>query len=189
MAKSGTGERGIFNRGGLEKQVPQRRWEKLKDAIQPGVNPCGEIYLQSKQFCNLTSIVVRPKDDTDSLKRKMRLATLLGTYQATLTNFEYLSKKWKENCEDEQLLGVSITGYYDNALVRSDEMLEQLRQEAIETNKTYAKRFGKNPSTAITCVKPHGNSGQLLGVGSGMHPWFSPYFIRRVRISPWLTIS
>ena len=144
---------------------------------------CGEIYLQSKQFCNLTSIVVRPKDDTDSLKRKMRLATLLGTYQATLTNFEYLSKKWKENCEDEQLLGVSITGYYDNALVRSDEMLEQLRQEAIETNKTYAKRFGKNPSTAITCVKPHGNSGQLLGVGSGMHPWFSPYFIRRVRIS------
>jgi ribonucleotide reductase alpha subunit len=144
---------------------------------------CGEIYLQSAQFCNLTSIVVRPKDDLESLKRKIRLATLLGTYQATLTNFEYLSKEWKENCEEEQLLGVSITGYYDNVLVRNDEVLEQLRQEAIETNKKYAKRFGKNPSTAITCVKPHGNSGQLLGVGSGMHPWFAPYFIRRVRIS------
>lgn len=183
LVKARSGERGIFNRGGLEIQVPKRRWEKLKKAVQSGMNPCGEIYLQSKQFCNLTSIVVRPSDDALSLKRKMRLATLLGTYQATLTNFEYLSKEWKENCEDEQLLGVSITGYYDSKIVREDRMLSSLRQEAIETNKKYAKRFGKNPSTAITCVKPHGNSGQLLGVGSGMHPWFSPYFIRRVRIS------
>lgn len=183
LVKARSGERGIFNRGDLEKQVPQRRWEKLKKVSQPGVNPCGEIYLQSKQFCNLTSIVVRPKDDLESLERKIRLATLLGTYQAILTNFEYLSKKWKQNCEDEQLLGVSITGYYDNALVRQDEVLRALRQEAIDTNKKYAKRFGKNPSTAITCVKPHGNSGQLLGVGSGMHPWFAPYFTRRVRIS------
>lgn len=183
LVKAKSGERGIFNRGGLEKQVPKRRWEKLKNTVQPGVNPCGEIYLQSKQFCNLTSIVVRPNDDLESLKKKMRLATLLGTYQATLTNFEYLSPEWKANCEDEQLLGVSITGYYDNALVRQDEVLSALREEAIETNKKYSKRFGKNPSTAITCVKPHGNSGQLLGVGSGMHPWFAPYFIRRVRIS------
>lgn len=183
LVKAKSGERGMFNRGGLERQVPKRRWDKLKDAVQPGVNPCGEIYLQSKQFCNLTSIVVRPNDDIESLKRKMRLATLLGTYQATLTKFEYLSKEWKENCEVEQLLGVSITGYYDNAVVRRDEVLSTLRQEAVEVNKKYAKRFGKNPSTAITCVKPHGNSGQLLGVGSGMHPWFAHYFIRRVRIS------
>ncbi|PIT91293.1 ribonucleoside-triphosphate reductase [Candidatus Kaiserbacteria bacterium CG10_big_fil_rev_8_21_14_0_10_49_17] len=181
MARSG--ERGIFNRGDLDKQVPQRRWEKLKGKSQVGVNPCGEIYLRSKQFCNLTSIVVRPKDTMEDLKRKMRLATILGTYQATLTNFEYLSKEWKENCEEEQLLGCSITGYYDNKLVREDKNLDTLRKEAIKTNKKYAKRFKVNESTAITCVKPHGNSGQLLGVGSGMHPWFSKYYIRRVRIS------
>lgn len=183
LVTSGSGERGIFNRAGLESQVPKRRWAKLKDQKQVGVNPCGEIYLRSKQFCNLTSIVVRPHDTMADLKRKMRLATLLGTYQATLTNFEYLSKEWKENCEEEQLLGVSITGYYDNPIIRDDTNLETLRDEAMRINKEYAKRFKKNPSTAITCVKPHGNSGQLLGVGSGMHPWYAPYYIRRVRIS------
>ncbi|MEA2701393.1 MAG: hypothetical protein QOE22_102 [Candidatus Parcubacteria bacterium] len=183
LVTSGSGERGIFNRGGLEKQVPARRWAKLKGQTQVGVNPCGEIYLRSKQFCNLTSIVVRPADTMASLKKKMRMATILGTYQATLTNFEYLSKDWKNNCEEEQLLGVSITGYYDNAIIRNDKNLDTLREEALVVNKEYAKRFKRNPSSAITCVKPHGNSGQLLGVGSGMHPWFSPYFIRRVRIS------
>lgn len=183
LVTSGSGERGIFNRGGLEAQIPKRRWEKLRDKTQVGVNPCGEIYLQSKQFCNLTSIVVRPKDTVQSMNRKMRLATIVGTYQATLTNFGYLSKEWKQNCEDEQLLGVSITGYYDNDVVRNDENLENLRNVALTTNKEYAKRFGVKESTAITCVKPHGNSGQLLGVGSGMHPWFSKYYIRRVRIS------
>lgn len=183
LVTSHAGERGIFNRGDLEKQVPKRRWAVLKDAKQPGVNPCGEIYLQSKQFCNLTSIVVRPHDSMEDLKRKMRVATLIGTYQATLTNFEYLSKDWKDNCEKEQLLGVSITGYYDNKLIRDDKNLDALREEAIKTNKKYAKKFGKNESTAITCVKPHGNSGQLLGVGSGMHTWYSHYYIRRVRIS------
>lgn len=183
LVSSGSGERGIFNRGGLEKQVPARRWEKLKDSPQVGVNPCGEIYLRSKQFCNLTSIVVRPDDDMANLKRKMRLATIIGTYQATLTDFGYLNKSWKKNCEEEQLLGVSITGYYDNAIVRSDDNLETLRQDAITTNQEFAKRFSAQPSSAITCVKPHGNSGQLLGVGSGMHPWFAKYYIRRVRIS------
>lgn len=183
LVTSGSGERGIFNRGGLENQMPKRRWELLKDKKQIGVNPCGEIYLQPKQFCNLTSIVVRPNDDMENLKRKMRLATLVGTYQATLTNFEYLSKDWKDNCEKEQLLGVSITGYYDNKIVRNDKNLDDLRSEAIKANKKYAKRFGVNESTAITCVKPHGNSGQLLGVGSGMHTWYSKYYIRRVRIS------
>ncbi len=183
LVTSGSGERGIFNRGNLEQQVPKRRWDKLKTLTQVGVNPCGEIYLRSKQFCNLTSIVVRPKDTMADLKRKMRLATIVGTYQATLTDFGYLTKEWHDNCEDEQLLGVSITGYYDNEIVRNDNNLDTLRNEAIAANKTYAKRFGKNPSTAITCVKPHGNSGQLLGVGSGMHPWFAKYYIRRVRIS------
>ena len=183
LVKSKSGERGIFNRAGLEKQVPARRWEKIKDERQMGLNPCGEIYLRSKQFCNLTSIVIRPKDTAETLKRKIELATLLGTYQSTLTNFGYLSKKWKENCEEERLLGVSLTGYYDNPTVRDDKVLDILKAHSIEVNKKYAKRFNINPSTAITCVKPHGNSGQLLGVGSGMHPWFAPYFIRRVRIS------
>ena len=183
LVTSGSGERGIFNRGGLEKQVPKRRWNMLRASKQVGVNPCGEIYLRSKQFCNLTSIVVRPADTMANLKRKIRLATILGTYQATLTDFEYLSKEWRENCEEEQLLGVSITGYYDNALVRNDKNLEALRDESIKVNKKYARRFKRNPSTSITCVKPHGNSGQLLGVGSGMHPWYAPYYIRRVRIS------
>ncbi len=183
LVKSKSGERGIFNRGGLEKQLPARRWAAIKDERQIGLNPCGEIYLRSKQFCNLTSIVIRPKDTVETLKRKMELATLLGTYQSTLTNFGYLSKKWKENCEEERLLGVSLTGYYDNPIIRDDKMLDTLKADSIETNKKYAKRFGINASTAITCVKPHGNSGQLLGVGSGMHPWYAPYFIRRVRIS------
>lgn len=183
LVSSGSGERGIFNRGGLEKQLPARRWKKLADQEQVGMNPCGEIYLRSKQFCNLTSIVVRPKDTLEDMKRKIRLATLVGTYQATLTNFGYLSDEWRINCEEEQLLGVSITGYYDNKTVRKDESLRELREAAVEANKKYAKRFGVNQSTSITCVKPHGNSGQLLGVGSGMHPWFAKYYIRRVRIS------
>jgi ribonucleoside-diphosphate reductase alpha chain len=183
LVTSGTGERGIFNRGGLKKQVPKRRWDEIKHVTQVGVNPCGEIYLRPKQFCNLTSIVVRPEDDMDCLKKKMRLATLVGTYQATLLDFGYLDKAWRDNCKAEQLLGVSITGYYDNAIVRDDNNLEALRAEAIKANKIYAKKLGANVSKAITCVKPHGNSGQLLGVGSGMHPWFAKHYIRRVRIS------
>ena len=193
LIKSGTGERGIFNRGGLMTQLPKRRidnWKKAEiiddqDVIVglPGSNPCGEITLRSKQFCNLTSIVVRPRDSVEDLKRKVRLSTILGTYQATLTNFGYLSKEWKENCDDEALLGVSITGYYDNKTIRNEKVLNELRIEAIKTNREYAKKFGINNSTCITTIKPHGNSGQLLYVGSGMHPWYAKYFIRRVRIS------
>jgi len=183
LVKSKSGERGLFNRGGLEKQVPSRRWELIKNEKQIGLNPCGEIYLKSKQFCNLTSIVIRPQDTMKTLAKKMEIATILGTYQSSLTNFGYLSKKWKTNCEEERLLGVSLTGYYDNKIIRNDVNLQNLKNVGIDTNKKYAKRFKINPSTAITCVKPHGNSGQLLGVGSGMHPWYAPYFIRRVRIS------
>jgi ribonucleoside-diphosphate reductase alpha chain len=193
LLKSGTGERGIFNRGGLMTQLPRRRIENWKKAgiiddqniivDLPGSNPCGEITLRSKQFCNLTSIVVRPHDTVADLKRKVRLSTILGTYQATLTNFGYLSKEWKENCEAEALLGVSITGYYDNKVVREAKVLKELREESIRVNREYAKKFGINSSTCITTVKPHGNSGQLLYVGSGMHPWYAKYFIRRVRIA------
>lgn len=193
LIKSGTGERGIFNRGGLMTQLPKRRIENWKKAGiiddqnvivgLPGSNPCGEITLRSKQFCNLTSIVVRPKDTIEDLKKKVRLSTILGTYQATLTHFGYLSKEWQENCEEEALLGVSITGYYDNKTIRDAKVLSELREEAIKTNKEYAKKFGINHSTCITTVKPHGNSGQLLYVGSGMHPWYAKYFIRRVRIA------
>ena len=193
LIKSGTGERGIFNRGGLMTQLPKRRINNWKEAGiiddqnvivgLPGSNPCGEITLRSKQFCNLTSIVVRPKDTIEDLKRKVRLSTILGTYQATLTHFGYLSKEWKENCDDEALLGVSITGYYDNKTIRNDNVLSQLREESIKVNKEYAKKFGINHSTCITTIKPHGNSGQLLYVGSGMHPWYAKYYIRRVRIS------
>lgn len=183
LIKSQTGERGIFNRGGLEKQLPRRRWQAIKDQRQTGVNPCGEIILRSKQFCNLTSIVVRAKDTAETLERKMKVATLLGTYQSTLTKFEYLSKEWQENCEEERLLGVSITGYYDNALSRDPYILKRLREVSIEVNQHYADRFGINRSTAITTLKPHGNSSQFLDTASGMHPRFAPYYVRRVRIS------
>ena len=193
LIKSGTGERGIFNRGGLMTQLPKRRIDNWKKAGiiddqnvivgLPGSNPCGEITLRSKQFCNLTSMVVRPNDTVEELKRKVRIATILGTYQATLTNFGYLSKEWKDNCDEEALLGVSITGYYDNKIIRTEEVLNVLREHAIETNLDYSKKFGINHSTCITTIKPHGNSGQLLYVGSGMHPWYAKYFIRRVRIA------
>ena len=193
LIKSGTGERGIFNRGGLMTQLPKRRIDNWKKAGiiddqnvivgLPGSNPCGEITLRSKQFCNLTSIVVRPHDTVEDLKRKVKLSTILGTYQATLTHFGYLSKEWKDNCEEEALLGVSITGYYDNKTIRNDRVLSELREESIKVNKEYAKKFNINSSTCITTIKPHGNSGQLLYVGSGMHPWYAKHYIRRVRIS------
>lgn len=183
LIKSRTGERGIFNRGGLEKQLPKRRWEAIKDQKQVGVNPCGEIMLRSRQFCNLTSIVVREDDTIENLERKMRLAAILGTYQSTLTNFKYLSKEWKANCEEERLLGISITGYYDNNLIRDAWVLRRLKEVAIDVNREYADRFEINHSTAITCVKPHGNSSQLLDTASGMHPRFAQYYIRRIRIS------
>ena len=193
LIKSGTGERGIFNRGGLLTQLPKRRIDNWKEAgliddqnvivALPGSNPCGEITLRSKQFCNLTSIVVRPNDSVEDLKRKVKLSTILGTYQASLTNFGYLSKEWKNNCEEEALLGVSITGYYDNKTIRNDKVLKELKDESIKVNKEYAKKIGINSSTCITTIKPHGNSGQLLYVGSGMHPWYAKHYIRRVRIS------
>lgn len=193
LVKSGSGERGIFNRGSLYKQLPSRRietWQqdgymdtdgRTRKSI--GTNPCGEIILRSKQFCNLTEVVARKEDTESSLLRKMRIATLLGTYQSSLTDFKYLSKEWKENCDRERLLGVSITGQWDSKTARDPQILSKMRAESIKTNKKYAKRFGINESTAITCVKPSGTLSQTVNCSSGMHPRHAPYYIRRIRIS------
>ncbi len=185
LAKSGSGERGIFNRGGLASTLPARRLEQFKGVIAPawGTNPCGEIVLQSKQFCNLSEIVARAEDTEEDLLRKIRLATILGTYQATLTYFPYLSPEWKANCEKECLLGVSITGQWDCANSRKPEALQKLKQTAIETNAAYAQKFGINQSTCITCVKPSGTVSQTVDCSSGMHPRHAPFYVRRVRIA------
>ena len=183
LVKSGSGERGIFNRGSLKHQLPARRWKVFEpDAWTSGTNPCGEIILKSKQFCNLSEVVARPEDTEDTLLEKVRLATILGTYQAALTNFPYLSKEWQKNCEEEALLGVSITGQFDCKAVRHPQTLRKMKEVAIETNRKYAQRFGINPSTCITCVKPSGNGSQLFDSSSGMHPRHAPYYIRRVRL-------
>ena len=192
LMKSGSGERGIFNRGGLIKTLPKRRIElfQRKGVIEDGritgiigTNPCGEIILQSKQFCNLSEVVCRVDDTEKTLLRKIRLATILGTYQSTLTNFKYLSKEWKKNCDEERLLGVSLTGQFDSQAVRDPKVLRKLKDEALRVNKIYAKKFGVKDSTCVTCVKPSGTVSQTVGSSSGMHPRHSAYYIRRVRIS------
>jgi ribonucleotide reductase alpha subunit len=144
---------------------------------------CGEIILRSKSFCNLTEVVARENDTEESLLKKIKLAAILGTYQSTLTDFPYISKDWKRNCEEERLLGVSITGQWDCPAVRKPEVLRKLRERAVEVNKEYAKRFGINPSLSVTCVKPSGTVSQLVDASSGMHPRHAPYYIRRIRIS------
>jgi ribonucleoside-triphosphate reductase (thioredoxin) len=184
LMKSGSGERGIFNRGGLARTLPERRMKALNGYIGDlGTNPCGEIILQSKQFCNLSEVVARHDDTLETLKRKIRVATILGTYQSTLVKFPYLSKEWKEHCEQERLLGVSITGQWDSPIVRKAETLKALREESIKVNQEFAQRFGVNPSTCITCTKPSGNLSQTVDCSSGMHARHSKYYIRRVRIS------
>jgi ribonucleoside-diphosphate reductase alpha chain len=164
LYKSKSGERGIFNRDACKKAVA-----KLGDRRDPnhewGSNPCSEIILRDKEFCNLTEVIVRPEDTFESLKRKIRLATILGTWQASLTHFPYLSSTWKRNCEEEALLGVSLTGIMDNKMMRNalpnlestlPQILTALKQQAIETNAEWAKTIGINPAAAITCVKPSG---------------------------------
>lgn len=195
LMKSGSGERGIFNRGSLAKTLPERRIKVLKEnkgyfdpsgqnIIGPiGTNPCGEIILQSKQFCNLSEVVARSHDTEKTLMNKISIATILGTYQASLTNFPYLSKEWSENCKSETLLGVSITGQWDSEVVRNPKVLARLKDEAIKINKEYSKKFGINPSTCITAVKPSGTLSQTVDCSSGMHPRHSPFYIRRIRIS------
>ncbi len=193
LMKSGTGERGIFNRGNLKETLPQRRIDILKKKYKNvewageignlGTNPCGEIILQSKQFCNLSEVICRKGDDEKTLLRKARIATILGTYQSSLTKFNYLSDDWKENCETERLLGVSLTGQWDNETVRKPDVLRKLKAEVNKTNEKYAKRLGVQRSSATTCVKPSGTVSQTFDCASGMHPRNSAYYIRRIRIS------
>jgi len=184
LAKSGTGERGIFNRAGLKKQMPQRRWKKFKKYLQTsGTNPCGEITLRDKQFCNLTEIVARPEDTEESLLKKAEIAAILGTYQSSLTDFPYISKEWGENCEEERLLGVSITGQWDCPAVRNTNVLKKIYKKILETNREYAKKLNINPSTSVSSVKPSGTVSQLVDAAPGMHPRHSLYYLRRIRIS------
>lgn len=184
LYESKSGERGIFNRVASVKQVKKNGRRDHNHEF--GTNPCSEIILRSKQFCNLSEVVVRDTDTEDDLKRKVRLATILGTLQSTLTYFPYLRKEWVRNTEEERLLGVSLTGILDNKLLSTNNetlalTLVNLKNTAIETNKKVAERIGINASTAITCVKPSGTVSQLVDSASGIHTRHSPFYTRTVR--------
>lgn len=185
LAESGSGERGIFNREAAVQMMPERRRDGLTQAQQKsiGVNPCSEILLRSSQFCNLTSVVCRPEDTEKTLLEKVRIATIMGTYQSSLTDFHYLTKIWKDNSEEERLLGVSLNGQQDCLAVQDPATLRKMRERAIEVNKEYAKKIGIRESAAITAVKPEGTGSQMLSCSSGVHPRYAKYYIRRVRIS------
>jgi ribonucleoside-triphosphate reductase len=193
LYESKAGERGVFSRVAAQKIAGRNG---RRDAEQDfGTNPCSEIILRPNQFCNLTEVVVRAGDTLDDLKEKVKKATILGTLQATLTDFRYLRKVWKTNTEEESLLGVSLTGIMDHPVLsggqwdethpRSTRSLEQtlvdLKEVAIETNKEWAERLGIPQSAAITCVKPSGTVSQLVNSSSGIHPRFAPYYVRTVR--------
>jgi ribonucleoside-diphosphate reductase alpha chain len=183
---SKAGERGIYNVAAAQAQA--NKYGRRDPEIRYGTNPCAEIILRPYQFCNLSEVVIREEDTQKTLKRKVELATILGTWQSTLTNFKYLRKIWKQNTEEERLLGVSLTGQFGNELMAGkkgfdvlEKTLRELRNIALETNSKEANAIGINPSAAITCVKPSGTVSQLTGVSSGMHPWHSEYYIRTVR--------
>ena len=181
---SKSGERGIFNRESAKMQV--ERFGRRNPNHDFGTNPCSEIILRNNEFCNLTEVVVRPTDSENDLARKVRLASILGTWQSTLTNFKYISKRWKDNCEEERLLGVSLTGIMDSTLTNGkdnglEERLERLRDVAVETNKLHAEAIGIPQSAAVTCVKPSGTVSQLVDSASGIHARHNPYYIRTVR--------
>ena len=183
--ESHSGERGIFNRYASELQAEKNGRRSL--GKEWGTNPCSEIILRPYQFCNLSSVIVRNGDDMDRLRNKVRLATILGTFQSTMTHFPYLRKIWQTNTEEERLLGLSMTGILDNPLLNSaydldlPKRLEELKNVAIDTNARMANDLGIPVSAAITCVKPEGTVSQLTGTASGIHPQHSQYYIRRVR--------
>ena len=184
LVESKSGERGIFNRVSAKKQAMKN--ERRDPNYDFGTNPCSEIILRPHQFCNLTEVVIKDGDKDDDIEKKIRIATILGTAQATLTDFPYLRKIWRTNTEEERLLGVSLTGIMDNIhtncnLVDMDKRLPRYKQVAINTNKEFAKKFGIQESTAITCVKPSGTVSQLCDSASGIHARHSKYYIRTVR--------
>jgi len=192
LVESKSGERGIFNRVSAKKQV--EKYGRRDSNFDFGTNPCSEIILRPYQFCNLTEVVIRAGDTKETLKHKIKLATILGTIQSTLTDFPYLRKVWKKNTEEERLLGVSLTGIMDCPLtngtsnkntllshVHLEDLLQELREVAVETNKEWAEKLGIQQSTAITCVKPSGTVSQLVDSASGIHARHSEYYIRTVR--------
>jgi ribonucleoside-triphosphate reductase (thioredoxin) len=195
LYESKSGERGIFSRVASQKQAAKNG--RRDSDWDFGTNPCSEIILRPNQFCNLSEVVVRPDDTFDTLRRKVRIASILGTLQATLTDFRYLRKRWKENTEEEALLGVSMTGILDHPVLSGKvttgtffdhpnqpdlaKTLETLKNDAVETNKKWAAKLGINQSAAITCVKPSGTVSQLVDSASGIHGRFASYYIRRVR--------
>ena len=185
LHESKSGERGVFSRKAA-KTIAARNGRRDPEH-EFGTNPCSEIILRPNQFCNLSEVVVRSQDTLEILKEKVRQATILGTLQSTLIDFRYLRPVWRKNTEEEALLGVSLTGIMDHKTMSGTNpevlkhWLKKLKEVAIETNKVWAKRLGVNQSTAITCVKPSGTVSQLVNSASGIHPRFSPYYIRTVR--------
>lgn len=182
---SKSGERGMFNRVSATKQA-ERNGRRNTEGHEYGTNPCSEIILRDREFCNLSEVVVRTSDTEKTLLKKVEYATILGTLQSTLTNFKYVSKHWKANCEEERLLGVSLTGIMDSELTNGkkeglDKLLEKLKNHAIQTNKVWAEKIGIPVSAAITCVKPSGTVSQLVDAASGIHARHNPYYIRTVR--------
>ena len=192
---SKSGERGIYNSMSAKRTTEKLNQEKDQDGNNIirrharedfGTNPCSEIILRSREFCNLTECVIRGRDTMQSLKKKVRLATILGTWQSTLTNFKYLTGEWKRNCDEERLLGVSLTGIMDNGITNGgsgglDKRLKDLRDETVKTNQEWAEKLGIPNSAAITCVKPSGTVSQLVDSASGIHARHNPYYIRTVR--------
>ena len=181
---SKSGERGIFNRASAVSMAAKNGRRDTEHEF--GTNPCSEIILRDREFCNLSEVVVRPSDTKESLMEKVRFATILGTFQSTLTNFKYVSAMWKKNCAEERLLGVSLTGIMDCCLTNGKEknlsgLLDDLREEAVKTNKIWAEKLGIPQSAAVTCVKPSGTVSQLVDAASGIHARHNPYYIRTVR--------
>lgn len=178
--ESKSGERGIFNRGAVVEQV-RRSGRRLTDGFEFGTNPCSEIILRPYQFCNLTEVVVRRTDTVSDLRSKVDIAVFLGTVQSRWTNFKYLRKRWAANCEEERLLGVSLTGIFDSPDTLTAEVLQELKDYAVARNKYYADLFGINQSVAVTCVKPSGTVSQLVDSASGLHPRHSSHYRRTIR--------